>query len=277
MILYRYFATHAYETLQEAKLKTSLISAFNDPFEFLFRISNPLTSQNALERMAQVIDRIGVKDLRISGFASKNELINHFKSHPEKIQAFVEGYTVDHEKTMQERKGVIDAIYRVVCFSGQEVTPLGEILLWSHYAHKHNGVRIGFEFPEGGRLPFQIIKIKYQNERVEVDMGRIFDSTFLATAMSESSKVKSNAWNYECEYRLLANPQLCEARVVENRPAEWFMGIRREWVRSVDFGVRCPDGEVSKLCDLLKTNYAHVNPRRAQFHKSDYALDYHSV
>jgi len=36
MLLHRYFNTHAFETLKDAKLKTSRISTFNDSFEFLY-------------------------------------------------------------------------------------------------------------------------------------------------------------------------------------------------------------------------------------------------
>jgi len=35
MILHHYFASHAFEALIEARLKTAKISDFNDPFEFL--------------------------------------------------------------------------------------------------------------------------------------------------------------------------------------------------------------------------------------------------
>jgi hypothetical protein len=47
MLLHRYLGSHAYETLKEAKLKTSRITSFNDPFEFLFITKGKITAANA--------------------------------------------------------------------------------------------------------------------------------------------------------------------------------------------------------------------------------------
>src|SRR5579863_4068943 len=49
MLLHRYLGSHAYETLNEAKLKTSRITSFNDPFEFLFVTKGKITAANARE------------------------------------------------------------------------------------------------------------------------------------------------------------------------------------------------------------------------------------
>jgi hypothetical protein len=47
MLLHRYFGSHAFETLKEAKFKTSRITSFNDPFEFLFVTTGKFTAPAA--------------------------------------------------------------------------------------------------------------------------------------------------------------------------------------------------------------------------------------
>jgi hypothetical protein len=51
MLLHRYFGSHAFETLKEAKLKTSRISGFNDPFEFLINTTGKMTPEQAQKRI----------------------------------------------------------------------------------------------------------------------------------------------------------------------------------------------------------------------------------
>src|SRR6266478_1619803 len=47
MLLHRYFNSHVFETLKDAKLKTSRISSFNDSFEFLYVIVGKTTPEEA--------------------------------------------------------------------------------------------------------------------------------------------------------------------------------------------------------------------------------------
>jgi hypothetical protein len=48
-------------------------------------------------------------------------------------------------------------------------------------------------------------------------------------------------------------------------------------VKSVDFGVRCSPAEIQRIVDLIKTDYPNVIPRVAQFHKTEYALEYKEI
>ncbi len=49
MKFYRYFGSHAYETLLEKKMLVSRLSKFNDPFEFLFRSGGVMAVQRQLK------------------------------------------------------------------------------------------------------------------------------------------------------------------------------------------------------------------------------------
>jgi hypothetical protein len=58
---------------------------------------------------------------------------------------------------------------------------------------------------------------------------------------------------------------------------ECFLAFEREWVKSIDFGVRCPQVEIEKMLSLLKTDYPKIVRRRAVFHKTEYALEYEEI
>jgi hypothetical protein len=155
------------------------------------------------------------------------------------------------------------------------LNPLDEILLWSHYAKMHEGFRIGFEFPEAIKFPFKIFKIVYQEKRFEIDLAQGITNPTIGQAIVDSAKVKSTAWKYENEYRMLTHPECCEPREMPNLKTECFLAFERAWVKVVDFGVRCPEQEVVRIVDLVKREYhGQVICRRAIFHKLEYALEY---
>jgi hypothetical protein len=151
---------------------------------------------------------------------------------------------------------------------------LDEIMIWSHYANKHQGIRIGFEFPEGIKFPFKIIPIDYRKQRVALNLSEGMDSDQAKTAMQEMIKVKSIAWQYEKEHRLITSPDFCEFRRIQNGEYAHFFSFTREWIKHVDFGVRSSPTEIQNIKDLLKEKYKDVQARRAVFHSSEYALNY---
>ena len=65
MLLYRYFGSHAFETLKEAKLKTSRISSFNDPFEFLYVSVGKITSEQAKQFVRNMRNKLHITDKEI--------------------------------------------------------------------------------------------------------------------------------------------------------------------------------------------------------------------
>ena len=187
------------------------------------------------------------------------------------------------EISLEKRRQIIDREHRAICFSDpSKVKKPGELLLWSHYADKNKGIRIGFEFPDGLGEPFEIIEIIYQKNRpVVVFFPSPEADKHTIKAIEEAAKVKSIAWEYEGEFRLRTRIDLCEKRELTkcHAPAveEHFLGFKREWVKSVDFGVFCPDIEIQRVVDLLKTDYPNVIPRKAEMHKTEYAFEYKQV
>ncbi len=280
MLLHRYFGSHGFETLKEAKLKTSRVSTFNDPFEFLWVQVGKMTAKNARNYILSRRDSPEFLEIARSCFPSiqkEKDLKRTIRDRlPQMVINLVKNFDMVNEESLKNRELVADKNARLICFTDPlGIKPLDEILVWSHYANKHKGIRIGFEFPGGIKHPFKIVKVAYQAKRVEIDLSLGAHTSAVQKALVDSMKVKSKAWEYEQEFRLFTNPHLCEIRTMDDSTLEHFIGFKREWVKSVDFGVRCPKGEIDRIVDLLKADYSRdVLFHKAEFHKSDYSLEY---
>ena len=279
MLLHKYFGSHAYETLKEAKLKTSRITSFNDPFEFLFvtkgKITAKIAHDYALNRFNQP-DFLPIAIKLIPELLTSNNPKKLIRKNLPRLTAFLVKNSEEIVNTpLKLREQMADKSTRIVSFTDAETKPLNQILLWSHYAKKHEGVRIGFDFPDGIKFPFKIFKVIYQDKRFEIDFAQGITSMNIGHALVDSAKVKSSAWSYENEYRLMTHPDVCEKILIPDIGLECFLAFERAWIKSVDFGIRCPEEVSRQIIDLIKTDYnSEILLRKSVFHKTEYALEY---
>jgi hypothetical protein len=187
--------------------------------------------------------------------------------------ALVERFDSVIRKNMEEREELMDRQLRVVCFSADDARPLDEILMWSHYADCHRGVRIGFEFPDGITSPFKIIQVTYQDTRVAIDLSLGSEMPRVSEALEQSIKTKSSSWAYEREHRLVTIPRFCVQEHVAGNVLE-FIQIKPEWVRRIDFGARSPQSKIDYSKRLIEAGYGHVRYFEAKYHDTEYALVY---
>ena len=206
MLSFRYFGSHALETLQDDRLKTSSVSSLNDPFELLYQLTGTMTAAKAKRHLKQRIKTdqfFAVAQQHDSTIKTKKDLKKFMATNRDKIvKNLVSNFPQLKAETLIGNTS--DRLLRVVCFSSSTVERLDEILIWSHYANKHKGTRIGFEFPDGITFPFKIVPIQYRQERVALDLTRGSKAEWVKAALGESVRVKSMAWKYEQEYRMLA-------------------------------------------------------------------------
>ncbi|MBK7999632.1 MAG: DUF2971 domain-containing protein [Verrucomicrobia bacterium] len=121
------------------------------------------------------------------------------------------------EHGLNGRLSNADATLRLVCFSSDQTRSEEEILLWSHYADKHRGHRIGFKIPSSPTNVYRIDSVTYSPDRVRADyIGDPEDSTF-CSAMFMSIGTKNVIWRYENEYRLTTTPERCKPDKVKGR------------------------------------------------------------
>jgi hypothetical protein len=195
MLLHRYFGSHGFETLKEAKLKTSKLSSFNDPFEFLFRATGNMTAKKAREYLLSRRhnpDFLQTASQFIPGLLTNKNVDKIIsKKIPQLTAVMVANFEKYKKMSLDNRVITTDKFLRVICFSDANVKPLDEILIWSHYSKKHEGIRIGFEIPDGITYPFKIIKITYQEKRHEVDFSNGFSDEAVGQVLIDSAKIKS--------------------------------------------------------------------------------------
>lgn len=280
MILWRYLGSHGLETLESGELMVSRISRFNDPFELMYRVGGTITRAKARkivlnrQKSPEFIERLLAHAPHLR--SSRRELRKFLRdSLTSGTDALLQNHERLCEQQVSDRLGLADKHMRIVCFSA-EAEPSAEILMWSHYAAKHAGVRIGFEFPHLSMGGVKITEMKYSSQRVEVDFTNDAFGEAVQQALFESTIIKAKAWSYEREYRLFVHPDLCRRRMIDGQPRE-FLPFAKDWIRFVDFGVNCSSEYVSKVVKLVSAAYPKAACRRAIHHKTDFALDYPNI
>lgn len=275
MLLFRYFGSHGLETLQQSLLKTATVSALNDPFELLYQLTGSMTMSKAKRQLNQRIKSDGFLAMARNynpRIKTRRDLKKFMANNRGKIaRNLVANYSDLRAENFAEDA---DRILRIVCFSEATVDRLDEILIWSHYANKHQGVRIGFEFPDEIEFPFKIIPVQYQKERVALDLTQGLHAPHVKEAIGNNVKVKSLAWEYEREHRMLASPKFCTRKQLQNSEFADFVPFKKEWVRHVDMGVRASQKDIQAMKEFLLREYPTVQLRLSSFHSTDYALEY---
>jgi len=288
MLLYRYFPCtvlptkdgsynfDALDTLRQAHLKTSRISSYNDPFEYRFKGNENMSEADALEMYVRIVSRPGYLERNKTtdpAIKTSNDLIMKILED-QKSAARIKKTVLDtRDQRVDDLISVNDKNYRVVAFSEVKISPIDEVIMWSHYANKHQGIRIGFEFPDDPIHGPRIERIQYDNERVYLD-DKLMDEDEgefqkqLLLCMTRKSK----AWEYEKEFRLMTSVQRCRAG---EDGEEYFLEFDRHWIKFVDFGLRCKTENIRLIAELVKADYPHAVSRMAKFHKSEYALEFH--
>jgi len=142
MILHRYLASHAFDTLRDAKLKTSRISSFNDPFEFLY-VSVGKTTPEDVERFVRnrhsgpffALCKSMLEQL-VPGLLFTENDFRLFLNDPKKIAGIAQEWpeiVKREDLTFERRRHLIDRELRAICFCDpSRVSLLDEILLWSY-------------------------------------------------------------------------------------------------------------------------------------------------
>jgi Protein of unknown function (DUF2971) len=281
-MLHRYFSSHAVETITSKLLRASLITSFNDPFEFLYYPEINLTSGNAkrfLKRELWKSDEFYRHCKKQFPQIKNRKDFKKFMSENGDVvtEGLRKGYEEIAPLSLEDRERMVNTSLRVICFSHSDLNRFDEILVWSHYADCHKGVRLGFEFPATATLHFTLTPVDYRANRVKIDFGKTIGITTpqkLNDALLEALKVKSVAWKYEQEFRIIINLEDCVPIQNEAGKTDYYMRFDPSWLKSVDFGARCLPEVKKQIIAILKQNYPHVKTSSAAYHATEYALTY---
>jgi hypothetical protein len=161
--------------------------------------------------------------------------------------------------------------------SSTDIKPHEEILLWSHYAAKHSGVRIKLNLNEKGTSPCFIRKVVYATERVGLDLTNGAETESVRRSIIEAASTKAEGWRYEAEYRLFTIPGACKIECGPDGVTRSFLEVPAEVFIGVDFGINCPQEIISQISILMKSKYPDARLRKAKQNKSNFLIDYHDL
>jgi hypothetical protein len=168
-----------------------------------------------------------------------------------------------------EHRDEWDKIFKVICFSDPSIESHEEILMWSHYANHHQGVRLTFRFPTLKTSSFAIKRVTYQKERVAISLFVKDDDEEISKMLYESIFVKNIAWTYEREFRMIVDPDICRK---DEGVSKEFFEFEPNWLARVEFGVRCPLEDIDRISSLVRSKFPETTLSKARFHATNFAL-----
>ncbi len=163
MILYKYCSLEtALRIIESSKIKLNIPSYFNDPYDSLCNITQIIADKKDFNTL----------------YESIMQKTNHkFVLDEASLNKAYNDSSIFYVKDM----------FSITCFS--EVCD--EILMWSHYAARHNGVCLAFDF--NSDICKKIKKCQY----IYPTKG------FSVTNLEDATVIKARNWHYEKEWRYI--------------------------------------------------------------------------
>ena len=148
-----------------------------------------------------------------------------------------------------------------------------DILMWSHYTEGHTGFVVGFDTTNEFFANPPVHKVEYKEERVL--MGHYSDRRDERSVLIGSLiRRKSIQWSYEHEWRQLHKLDTCVSQPHPNpqRPNErvYYKPVSPAAICEIITGNRCDPSAIDQL--LNRAEFAHVKPRHARIHETDFKL-----
>lgn len=246
MILRRYLATHALETLKTKKLMVSSPLAFDDIYDCSPNLVY-LNEENFTE--IQRLMCIRTKSCPII-------MNNAQKSH------FIEERNSNLEKRSRE---TMEKYTRICCFENQEESTVNsEARLWHEYTH-HKGIRISFDIDIEHKcgIPFFMEKVLYVDvldKRPPIDFWAVDPSSSddNVKLVRDIVRYKLSQYEFEHEYRLITTPECCHEFSRDKTDKRKLFDFSEFFnVCTVDFGLLCSSRDILQMFKLLKKDKAY--------------------
>ena len=257
------------DTLQDGRLKVSHPQEFNDPYDCL----GACVGQYPISTLKEYFldHRSVVYATTVTAAKEYNKTIEEAADMLAQIN--VRGMSINMAKMITNRDSVKDIRF-ILCFSGAQENDSGHSLMWSHYANKCKGVRLGFDFG-GPEFEMYMNAVRYSCERATLNLSLIkdfeHDHEYLRFS-EENLLMKSIEWAYEREYRMMIDDKHSE---VENDKAGnriHFWRFKPEYLRLVDLGFGIGKEEEKQILELVSSNYPQVKVRRIQMCSQGYSF-----
>ncbi len=242
---------YSYRTIDD-KLRDTLIKkqiwlsnplSFNDPFDCNLAIQEDCTPEEAIKAVEATI--------KLGSYSTE------FKRRAR--AAASEGKIINPKVCEESWRNTMRAT-GVACFSA---TPTN-ILMWSHYASKHQGVCLGFK-NLGRRLGLQRVEYTRMMPRV-----RIIDMMppVSLELVNKLLLTKSREWSYEKEWRFVKGEKQYSSDSDPERAERFYP----EELQKVIFGCRVAQERQHEIMLLLKSWPTKIHFYQAHPHNSRFAV-----
>ena len=262
---------------------------FNDPFDCLVPIKFELSRKKIYNALCKRKDLDALKEKIITDY--DNDFDWYYEDFIEntKFPKIKEKFT--HEMVDQ---------YGVYCLSKNK----DNVLMWSHYAHNHEGICIGIKTERFGKkqklinLSMTEINPNNQNEKEKINIPAIFDKVHYVSTHKKIKPIKyptmsqkdiynsifqkSKCWKYEQEYRIVAPRDQIEYSEANNNKA----GCNKAYIdvnsiSEIYFGINTDIEAARTLVKILRkklTNFENIQfykmiKNKDHFNLENYKLD----
>lgn len=262
MILCRYTTCErCAEIIENQRLYAANPIDFNDPFELLAGI----IGEPDREEMSEYYR----KNLRPRLSLQQQQMLPDGLTE-EAWETIQETYKPALKEEIEKFHRNAGEALRVICFCDPEKIKSGgdDILLWSHYAKEHRGVRIFFETDHIQTLSTNLFPVVYSPERVHIDITNP-NNDDIEEKYRAVIRTKNKSWQYEQEVRWIISKQECS-----NDSGKTYINILPTAIQRIDFGCRCDSENIALTALKENKAYKHVKLYKTSVHEHRFSLNY---
>jgi Protein of unknown function (DUF2971) len=271
--LFKYLPPARIDVLEKSLIRFTQPGDLNDPFEFRSLFRNVVTEEELSSLENQIIDR---EVQKILPSFPKQQRALMAQAAKKSIRPQVENALNDVLQQLNNEHFPKAANSTVGVLSLSE-DPLS-LLMWSHYAHSHQGFVLEFDTnselflpPPGVHKEFSgPHKVLYSTKRLTIDL----DNSDLAINFL---RTKPAEWSYEKEWRLL-RPLNKKDHIAHNPSSPFDIHLYKipiGTIRSVLVGDRMSKVDFERISETLSTfsNNTKIRLFGVRMHESEFALE----
>ncbi|MBN2260005.1 MAG: DUF2971 domain-containing protein [Clostridiales bacterium] len=225
-------------------------TTFNDPYDFNLSFDyscNEDTLRKYFLKMKAIYSKRGDNSLLDFDFEKR---ISDFKNDPIKFISAIKKYV----------KGLIQNNYGVCCFSEN----YDNLLMWSHYADKHEGICLGFDADLKDKF-FEIpLIVKYPETYPIVNYFENYLNKATPIVQFHFA-TKSKDWSYENELRIVKD-------IGQHDKIRGEINFNKDIVKEVIFGYKTKPKKIDKIVKLFMQLSYKVDFFKMELHDNDFGL-----
>lgn len=248
---------HLESLLINRTIKLSRADEFNDPWELKYHVAVPTTDDDRETHLKWFADSHRAQCPHI-GEAERNQIISEIRSNKISLSAII-------KKTAEQVCQHLADQYRIYCLT----TNPASLLMWAHYADSHRGICIGYE-PNNPGFPL----IKYTQKVIYASQFPVYgihanDIGPLIT--------KSSDWQYEDEYRLLAEERNYATTPLTLKTDNSYLKFPAPIVQCIIIGARAEPSVKSEIMDVIQKSNSRIALVQSVIPPDRYSLTFETI